>query len=305
VAVRSAGAQSYGGQSLAHSPGEFAVALWREAEGTPRLVLWFIPVLLALSVWPRPRPMGTAHIAAAGTVLLWCVPQYLLYATRGGFWDHYWMPCMLGLAGGTAGAVNVLRLSQRRGAYFSALIVLSLWGMNAARIDLTAVTNFVERARVQQRAVATTAAALKPNDQWAVAASSPSEIEISTAFMVFVAAARTPRAVPLLFDVGDRQLHYVDGLARRGSRVPMRNLALVVLLPSHSLLKELAPLPLPPRRVVLDGTQRYLSLRSLRLVRIPYQIHILLEADPRRSVEGNGYPADGLSRSSRRAGSQS
>jgi hypothetical protein len=156
VALKGAGETSYGARSLERSPAGIAQILLRDAVRAPALAAWFVPALLA---WFVKRP-GLLSIVV---FLAWVGPQYALYATRGGFWDHYWLPCVLAFAAVNAWGIAILAGEKRRMLFGIAMSVFAIWMLNAIRIDITAVRNFKAKARVQQEAVRVAAAGTTPD----------------------------------------------------------------------------------------------------------------------------------------------
>lgn len=242
VVVKSAGAHSYGGQSMGVGPKAIAATLLRDLLFTPALAVWFLPVLLAW--WRRQR----VDLLALGLFALWAGPQYLLYGTRGGFWDHYWLPCAVAFAAANAAAVAALDPRWRR----VALAVVALWTINAVRIDVCAVRNFKLRAAVQQAAVRTAAENLTPSSRLAVVAG-PYEIgEIAPSFVEFVR-----------FDGA----HFRDAVV---GGVPAAAAADVIV----NFARKGQPAPPGYTRHTLTGPQRFISLRHAGWVTLPFSLDV-------------------------------
>ena len=242
VAVKTAGAQSYGGQSLGMSPAGLLRVLVQDVLRAPALAIGFIPFLLALR-YRRPAP------ASVLIFLAWTGSQYALYATRGGFWDHYWLPCVVAFAAANAWGISVLRGKMRA----FALIAFALWTVNAMRVDITAVRNHREKARVQQEAVRIAAENVRPEDDLVIVHDAATQSEIAAAFADFVRArgGRYRRAI----------LHHPDSGA----------------IPDGAVIVHLRQ-PAPPRagyeRRDASGRREYLSLRQWEWVTIPFGLQV-------------------------------
>lgn len=249
VAIAGAGDQSYGSQSLEIVPAAIVRVLVRDAARAPMLAVWFVPVLLAVFV-RRPPFIGIALF------VLWVAPQYALYATRGGFWDHYWLPCVVAFAAANAAAIAVLE--RRPLLYRIALTVFAAWTINAVRIDVAAVLNHNEKARVQQEAVRIAAEQVTPGSDLVIIANPMTQSEIAPAFADFVRAR------------GGRFRHAVLHDARGGD-VPLAGAAVLLYLdPGRS------GDPVPPgyERRAASGRAVYFSLRKLARVTIPIAIRV-------------------------------
>lgn len=242
VAVKTAGAQSYGGQSLGMNPAGLLRVLVQDVLRAPALAVWFIPFLLALRD-RRPAP------ASVLIFLAWAGSQYALYATRGGFWDHYWLPCAVAFAAANAWGISVLRGKMRA----VALIAFAVWTVNAMRVDITAVRNHRAKARVQQEAVRIAAEHVRPEDDLVIVHDAATQSEIAPAFADFVRArgGRYRRAI----------LHDPDHGA----------------MPDGAVIVHLRQ-PAPPRagyeRRDAGGEREYLSLRQWEWVSIPFGLQV-------------------------------
>jgi hypothetical protein len=179
--VHSAGAHSYGAKSLGMSFGTIARVLLRDVLRAPGLAIWFIPAVLVLLIYPRRVDLFGLVIALA-----WVAPQYAMYGTRGGMWDHYWIPCVVGFAAVDAAAVAVLARTPRSIAFKVAVIATILWTVNAVRIDVFAVRNFVTRATVQQAAARVAAQNADPSKLLVIVSNYTVESERAGAFADFV-----------------------------------------------------------------------------------------------------------------------
>lgn len=177
MAAKSAGVQSYGGHSLATSPTKIVSVLFGDILRAPALAVWFIPVVLVLFI-ARPT------LFELSLFLAWVVPQYVLHATRGGFWDHYWLPCVVAFA--AANAVASAVLPGRVPLFRLALAVFVLWTINAVRIDAFAVWNHTEKARVQQEAVRIAAEQVAPESDLLIVGEPGYHSETAPSFADFV-----------------------------------------------------------------------------------------------------------------------
>ncbi|HJQ19362.1 MAG TPA: hypothetical protein VJ867_03365 [Gemmatimonadaceae bacterium] len=242
-ALRHAGAKSYGAASLARSPASIAKVALRDVARAPLLAAFFVPALLALVLLARKR-QWRAIATAAVLFALWTGPQYALYATRGGFWDHYWLPCVAAFA-----AINAagLALLEREAPLLrhASLVIFTIWALNAIRIDAGAVRNFKVRATVQQAAVRLAAKHVRPQSTLLVIADRETQFgEVATSFAEFARASGAPFRRALL--------HNACCPARITPDV-----SVVV----HLDQKERAIAPGFERKAV-SGTLRYLSLRK-------------------------------------------
>lgn len=186
VAMRNAGAQSYGGRSMAVSGGTVLQVLARDVARAPLLAAGFVPALLAL--WVARKRLGRnvgVHVLAAAVFAAWIGPQYLLYATRGGLWDHYWLPCVVAFAAVNAAGLAVLA-GESRVLYRVALAVVAIWTVNAVRTDVLAVVNFIAKARVQQAAVGIASSHVTPDSDLVIVADELTQSELAFSFADFV-----------------------------------------------------------------------------------------------------------------------
>jgi hypothetical protein len=179
--VRSAGAHSYGAKSLGMSAGTIARVVLRDVLRAPGFAIWFIPGLLFLFLFPR-----RIDLFGLAVVVAWVAPQYAMYGTRGGFWDHYWIPCVIGFAAIDAAAVAALAREPRSIAYKLAALATVVWIVNAVRIDALAVRNFVRRAEVQQAAARLAAKHSDPSKVLVVVSNYIDDSERADAFADFV-----------------------------------------------------------------------------------------------------------------------
>src|SRR5213075_599389 len=93
LVIRSAGTRSYGARNLGSIAG-IAHFLFRDALRAPSLAIGFVPVILALLVMWRRGDLHRFDGFGALLFFAWVVPQYAIHGARGGFWDHYWLPCV-------------------------------------------------------------------------------------------------------------------------------------------------------------------------------------------------------------------
>jgi hypothetical protein len=253
--VRSAGARSYGGESLSMSASSIAQVVARDLVRAPMLSIWFVPVLLALmAVWMRGG--GVRHILVpAALILAWVVPQYVLYATRGGFWDHYWLPCVVAFAAMNAAAVAALSIGVHRVSFGLAVCAIVLWTLNAMRIDFYAVRNFAVRASVQQETVRLAAAHVAPGSTLVVVGGRSAQGERAAAFASFVQFA------------GGRHAATLRRLPEELPATPLNDVSVIAYVDPVANVT-------PPgfvRRCV-TRSQEFLSLRGLRRTDVPFTL---------------------------------
>jgi hypothetical protein len=274
--VRSAGAHSYGGRSLAASPAGTTHVLLRDMVRTLSLSAWFIPALLGAFVALRRRTekRGYAtHLVTAAVFVAWILPQFVLHGTRGGFWDHYWLPCIVAFAAVNAAGMAVLAREPRPFVRRLALVVTAVWMINALRIDISSVINFKTKARVQQDAVRIAAAHVTPQSILLIVADAAVESERAPAFVDFVTVdgghfrrallsdSRCGKPPCRLLDLRSGQiLDAIDG----------NDVSALVYLDPHPAAA--------PRvgfvRMSAAGSFRFLSLRHLRWTAIPFTIPV-------------------------------
>jgi hypothetical protein len=272
--VRSAGAHSYGGRSLAASPILTTHVLLRDLARTPSLSAWFVPAVLGgVLAWRRRTRIDRSHLLAAALFCAWIVPQFALHGTRGGFWDHYWLPCVVAFAAINAAGMAVLARQPRRVAYGVAMFLFAVWLINAFRIDVSSVVNFKTKARVQQEAVRIAAAHAAPQSILLIVADADVERERAPAFVDFltVDGGRFRRALLADARCGKPPCRLLD--LRSGEMLDAidgNDVSTVVYLD--------APPPVAPRdgfvRKNAEGSFRFLSLRHLGWTAIPFTIPI-------------------------------
>jgi hypothetical protein len=278
--VRSAGSHSYGGRSTSVPLPRILHALAVNGAQAPSLAIWFVPVLLALLVAWRRKANFRSVLIGAILFLAWIVPQFAMHATRGGMWDHYWIPCVLAFAAANAASIAFLARESPAFLFRVAIVVFAIWLVNAIRIDASAVMNFRERARVQQAAVRIATDHLDPQSLLVVVADADVESERAPSFADFVHFRGGHYRRALLLDSrvasGACRLHDMQSGEILDS-VDRRDVAVVVYLdqaessprtycgwkPGTDLHEESA-----------SGAFRFVSLRRLGLVTLPFRIRI-------------------------------
>jgi hypothetical protein len=249
VALKSAGEHSYGAKNLAMTPGIVASVFLRDATFAPMLCAWFLPFLLSLFVR---RPTLLAVVVFA----VWVAPQYALHAPRGGFWDHYWLPCVAAFAMVNAYGVSVLQRS--RWLYRFAIAVFALWTINALRIDIPAVRNHVEKARVQQEAVRTATQYARADGDLLIVHDPEIQSETAPAFASFVAAA-------------GGQFRHARLTDSRAASIDTSGAAVVVYLDDT---RDAVPVSAEWRTIDVKGKRVYVSLRKRGLDAIPFRLRV-------------------------------
>ncbi len=275
LAVRGAGARSYGAQSLVFTPADMLRAALADVVRAPMLAAWFVPVVLALFVRPGRKPLlwGVVLFAA------WAGPQYALYATRGGMWDHYWLPCVVAFAAVNAAAIALLARQPRPILYRVAMAAVALWTINAMRIDFFAVRNFREKARVQQETVRLAAEAARADSILVVVADAKTQAgEVAPAFADFVRARGGRFAKAVLYDVRCSADCTLREFGTNAVVVPRPGEVGVVV----NLFEADQPSQFPGgwydppafERKPVTGARDYLSLRKRGLVTIPFGLRV-------------------------------
>ena len=275
LAVRGAGARSYGAQSLTLTPADMLRAALADVVRAPTLAAWFVPVVLALFLWPRGKPLLWGALLFAA----WAGPQYALYATRGGMWDHYWLPCVVAFAAVNAAAIALLARQPRPILYRVAMAVVALWTINAMRIDFFAVRNFREKARVQQETVRLAAEAARPDAILVVAADAKTQAgEVAPAFADFVRARGGRYAKAVMYDVRCSADCALREFGTNAVVVPRPGEvgAVVSLFEAHQPMQFSGGWydPAAFERRPVTGARDYLSLRKRGLVTIPFGLRV-------------------------------
>jgi hypothetical protein len=274
IALQGAGQASYGARSLARSPAGITRVVWRDAARAPMLAAWFIPALLAFWV-KRPRLLPLA------VFLAWVGPQYALYATRGGFWDHYWLPCVVAFAAVNASGMAILAKERRRVLFGVAMSVFCIWMLNAIRIDVAAVRNFKAKAEVQQQAVRVAAAGTTPGSTLIIVGDAD-----------VVAGETAPSFADFVRFEGGRhgKAFWFDSRCK-GERCVLRELATNAIAPpvdpaEVSVVAWLDETESSPpllrawydatafNRVTVRGDRRFLSLRERAWTKIPFDLRV-------------------------------
>jgi hypothetical protein len=196
-----------------------------------------------------------------------------LYATRGGLWDHYWLPCVVAFAAVNAAGVAILARESRL-LYRVALAFVAIWAINAFRIDVLAVVNFNEKARVQQKAVGIAAAHVTPDTDLVVVADEHTQSELAFSFADFVEArgGRFRRAVT--YDPRCAEVPCELRDLRTGALVPSGipdQRGVIVHLDEEGPGRRSAP-GFEAHQVT--GERVYLSLRQAKWVRIPFGLAV-------------------------------
>lgn len=145
---------SYGTRSL-HDWSLLGSGLINIFRQMPIQAVWFAPLILAF--WVLIRRFGVAKTAIAFslpafTAVAWVAPQVLLYAARGGMWDHYWLPALLGIAALNIWCLRIIRLNGSPGIMVFALLMSLIWVVNGVRTNYFAVQNYVQLTHMRQDA---------------------------------------------------------------------------------------------------------------------------------------------------------
>jgi len=276
--VRSAGTRSYGAQSLKLSLAEIGRIFLSDVFRAPSLAIWFVPPILAALVLLRRGEIRRPDLLGVVLFLAWVVPQYAIYATRGGFWDHYWLPCVVAFAAADAAAITFLIREPRSLAFMLAVVAGLAWTANAIRIDALAVRNFSERARVQQGAVDVAVKNLTPASTLVLVGDYSVESERAGAFVDFVRyrGGRYRRA--LMFDSACTERCGFRDFANNEfvSSIDPGDVGVVAFLdhkpPKRPLGSWFAPENM--RRVTVTADQLYLSLRKRAIVRETFSLDV-------------------------------
>jgi hypothetical protein len=312
-AILHAGSGSYGALGLTTGLGRALGSIRRDALLAPGLSFWLLPVGVALLLALRRATARADAARAAAAVLLAfaiCVPQSLLHAPRGGMWDHYWIPCVAGLALLNASAVAWLgKHRERRPLWVVPFLAIScaIWLLNAARVDVFAAANFSEMAASQQAAVDLMSRHVSPNATVVVAGDWRRESERAWSAVRFLEARGVAVRSALFFDTHEgRATKVTEGGLAAGR--PWRD---VDAGTAASLLLEATAIYClgdPARRVLARApfdadqswlvrsvplVQRHLSLRKMRLVRIDSAIDLAFRSAGSPALTGPPPPEGG------------
>lgn len=199
-----AGPDSYGGTSL-KSASVFVEGFIFILRYLPEQSVWFIPV--ALSVWTLRgswRTSETFRAVAPAVVLsaLWIAPQVILYATRGGMWDHYWLPCVIGIAGINAAALAYLERASKKWLFGMACVTVIVWAGNGIRVNFQSVANFAERTHAHQEVLHSIAQQIPDKGRLLVVADDVTQGEYAFSWIFFLGNAGKPDTQISLYDTG-------------------------------------------------------------------------------------------------------
>jgi len=203
VTAYMAPAESYGGSSTVVDRTVFSQGLSRSLAYSPKFAVWFIPVLLALLTGILKEGASNFLKKAwlpASAFILWTLPQYLLYATRGGMWDHYWMPVIFALSGLNVIALVYLFSNARRSTIVIAISIVAIWIVNAVRIDSMAILNYSAKTKMQQATMRVVAPYLDKDKSLVVVANMNVNGEIAFSLLYFLSHYGSPEFTALLYD---------------------------------------------------------------------------------------------------------
>ncbi len=198
---------SYGTGSLLNW-GKLSAGLFLTLKHVPQQAAGFGPVLVAVVVFSSRLGLNaTCRLFRLALVLtaLWVLPQIILYSLRGGMWDHYWIPCILGFAALNAWGLHTLRERGERVAYALAVILLVVWGLNGARVNWMAVENYVQRTLMRNDVVVEVARKIPSGGRIVIVADSKMHSEYATSWIFFLAHEGRPATGVLLYDVTESQ----------------------------------------------------------------------------------------------------
>lgn len=68
-------------------------------------------------------------------------------------WDHYWLPCIIGIAGLNGAALAYLGRDPNKWLFRIAFVSVILWMGNGIRVNFQAVENFANRTHAHQEAL--------------------------------------------------------------------------------------------------------------------------------------------------------
>jgi len=210
LTVSASSVASYGGATL-RSSSVFLAGLSSILLHLPQQSIWFIPAILcAYALWRAGGFAGAMRTAAPALAIgaLWIVPQVLLYAGRGGMWDHYWLPCTIGIAGLNTAALAYLSGTSNAWLFRAALIAVLLWTANGIRVNVQTVANFAARTHAQQDALQEIVRRTPAEGKVLVVADGDTLSEYSLSWLFFLAHQGRP----------DTRVYFYDTHAGRGGR---------------------------------------------------------------------------------------
>lgn len=202
IGISSSPKDSYGTQSL-HDLSQLGAGLSSIFRQLPMQAVLFLPLLLStgLLVWR----VGVARTAAALAppviiALSWVLPQVLLYAARGGMWDHYWLPALLGIAGLNVWCMRLMRLDGSRTILAFALLVSFVWAANGIRTNYFAVQNYVRLTQMRNEAADALITRVPEKGVVVIVADYKVYSEYATSWLYFAANKGKPATQYLLYD---------------------------------------------------------------------------------------------------------
>lgn len=197
-----ASVESYGGATF-RSSSVFSEGLYLTLSQFPSQSVWFVPVILSGYTLARLYgPTGALKTAAPVLILavLWVVPQVLLYSARGGMWDHYWLPCAIGIAGLNAAAIAYLSDQKDRWLFAIAIIAVVIWIGNGIRVNFQTVSNFAERTHARQEALLHVAQRISNEGKILVIGDGRRDSEYSFSWIFFLGHERKPHSQVYFYD---------------------------------------------------------------------------------------------------------
>ena len=195
---------SYGGSSL-KSASVFTEGFISTFRYFPEQSVWFVPVALSIWKWRDfSLTSGTLRVVAPVAVIfvMWVVPQVLLYSTRGGMWDHYWLPCVIGIAGLNAAALVHLERTKRKWLFGAACAAVILWAGNGFRVNFQSVANFAERTHAHQEALYEIAQRIPDKGRLLLVADDATQGEYAFSWIFFLGNEGRPNTQVSLYDTG-------------------------------------------------------------------------------------------------------
>ncbi len=193
---------SYGTQSL-HDWSQFGSGLISIFRQLPMQAVWFTPLLFsACLLTKRVGIVKTTEklVLPLLVTVMWVGPQVLLYAMRGGMWDHYWLPALLGIAGLNAWCLRLIRLDGSRTILAAALMVSCLWVANGIRTNYFAVQNYVQLTKMRDDAANALVTRVPRGGYVVIVADNKSFSEYAMSWVFFAANKGNPDTRYLLYD---------------------------------------------------------------------------------------------------------